>query len=217
MKISIPIHQASSLAGSQRPRPALYFGRLMAPAQVDAAIACYPEAVRNELAGHWALCGDVCPEMFAGLQAAHDEHGLHERITAFSTPAGGSYAVLMQQRQGFQHRFLLPLFEPKVAAFLDAMARGTLAISLANNDGADALVWRSRIGAHELLALQVFAMPLAQTVREQVMMEYFRVVKDMTEPARIPPAPQSKAVHHVSLTILMPEETLRQCDKRLMS
>lgn len=92
-----------------------------------------------------------------------------------------------------------------------------MAISLANNDGADALVWSSRIKAHELLALQVFAMPLSQAVREQVMMEYFRVVKDMTEPARIPPARQGEDVHHVSLTILMPEETLRQCDKRLMS
>lgn len=216
MKITIPIQRASSSAGSQRPRPALYFGRLMTPAQVNAAMACYPEAVRNELAGHWTLCGDVCPEMFAGLQAAHGEHGLHERITAFSTPAGGSYAVLMQQRQGFQHRFLLPLFEPKVAAFLAAMVRGTLAISLANNDGADALVWRSRIKAHELLALQLFSMPLSQAVREQVVMEYFRVVKDMTEPARIPPARQGEAVHHVSLTIVMPEETLKQCDKRLM-
>lgn len=216
MKITIPIHRASSSAGSQRPRPALYFGRLMTPAQVNAAMASYPEAVRNELAGHWTLCGDVCTKMFAGLQAAHGEHGLHERITAFSTPAGGSYAVLMQQRQGFQHRFLLPLFEPKIAAFLAAMVRGTLAISLANNDGVDALVWRSRIKAPELLALRVFAMPLPPAVREQVVMEYFRVVKDMTEPARIPPAPQGEAVHHVSLTILMPEETLRQCDKHLM-
>lgn len=182
----------------------------MAPAQVNAAIASYPETVRNELAGHWTLCGDVCTEMFAGLQAAHGEHGLHERITAFSTPAGGRYAVLAQQSQGFQHRFLLPLFEPKVAAFLAATAQGTLAISLANDDAADALVWRSRIAASELLALRAFSTPLPQAVREQVAREHLRVVWQMTELAQIAPAPHTEAVHHVSLTILIPEETLKK-------
>jgi hypothetical protein len=216
MKITIPIQQLSASTGSKRPQPALYFGRLMTPAQVNAAMASHPDAVRKELFGHWTLCGDVQTEMFLRLQARHCEHDMQERITAFSTPAGGSYAVLTQQRQGFQHRFLLPLFEPKIGAFLADMTQGALAYSLANNDAADAVVWRSRFGAPELLPLQVFAMPLSQAVREQVVVEYFRVIKAMSKLEQIPSATQGEVVHHVSLTILMPEETLGQCDKRLM-
>jgi hypothetical protein len=59
-------------------------------------------------------------------------------------------------------------------------------------------------------------MPLSQAVREQVVVEYFRVIKAMSKLEQIPSATQGEVVHHVSLTILMPEETLGQCDKRLM-
>lgn len=215
MKINIPRQKSSGAAGGKGLHPALYVGRLMAPAQVKAATASYSEVLQNKVAGHWTLCGDVQTEMFVRLPVG-DCYDMQERFTSFSTPAGGSYAVLSQQCQGFQHRFLLPLFEPQVGAFLASMAQSALVISLANNDGVEAVVWRSRIGAPELLARQAFTTPLSPAVREPVVVEFFRVVREMSELAKLPSAIPDEVVHHVSLTILMPEETLRQCDKRLL-
>ena len=53
-------------------------------------------------------------------------------------------------------------------------------------------------------------------VAEQVVIGVVPGGLEMAALARRPPTLLGEAVHYASATILMPEETLRLCDKRLM-
>ena len=62
-----------------------------------------------------------------------------------------------------------------------------------------------------------YSVTLAVTwVAEQVVIGVVPGGLEMVALARRPPALLGEAVHYASVTILMPEETLRLCDKRLM-
>ncbi len=215
MKNDIQTGEAFDATYKAKIMPGVYAGRLMSPEEVNAAIGTQPDQVIQEVVGCWTLCGDVSTGMFSALRAASVLRGATERVTAFLSPAGAGYAVLTQQLQGFQHRFLLPLFEPRIIAFVAAMNRDSLVYSLGNDDDAEALVWRSTFGARDLLPLQAFCSPLAAESQGKVILEWARVVKTMTALKQVPSTTLGDVVHHVDLTILTPDDTLMACTRGL--
>lgn len=204
-------HSTPGVTDPTEPWPGVCMGRLMRPEEVVLALASRPEAVRSAVGGSWTLCGELSRQVFSWLQTSGLCGRALERLTAFVSPAGGTYAVLTQQAEAFQHRFLLPLYEPSVRAFVTEIGCSSLAYSLACARGSDALVWRSRIAARHILPLQTMAAPLAGRRQLEVMREYGLVVHQMTVPSQIPSLTAGKAVRDVSVTLLVPGETLRQC------
>lgn len=204
---------AEGLDSSGKILPGVYFGRLMRPDEVAAATSSQPDVVKSAVGQCWALCGDLSKEVFRWLEMSGLCQQAVERLTAFVSPAGGSYAVLTQQVAGFQHRFLLPLYEPSIRLCVTEMGRSSLAYSLGCDRGSEALVWRSRIAANGILPLQALSAPLRGHQQVEVMREYGLVVQQMTVPGQIPSITMGELVQHVSLTLLPPGETLLQCTK----
>ena len=215
MKNDIQAGEAFDLSYEAKRMPGVYAGRLMSPAEVNGAIGTQPDEVIQKVSSCWTLCGDVSRGMFSALRAASVLCGATERLTAYLSPAGAGYAVLTQQLQGFQHRFLLPLFEPRTASFVAAMSRDSLVYSLGNDDDVEALVWRSTFSARDVLPLQVFCSPLVAESRQEVILEWARVVKTMTALQQVPSTTLGEVVHHVDLTILTPDDTLAACTRGL--
>ena len=85
-------------------------GRVMRPEEVEESLADRP-AVRKVVGG-WYLCGDVLREMFDALVGKQGDCAM--QMTVFRGGSSGNYGLFAQQIDTFEHRFLLPLFEPSV-------------------------------------------------------------------------------------------------------
>lgn len=97
---------------------------------------------RRQVKGEWYLCGDVQSALFA-MMKAEIRDAVSVRLTAFNTPAGGSYAVVSHQLFGWAHRFILPLYEPDVGMFLLGMQRDEMGFMFGNNGATDAVLLHS--------------------------------------------------------------------------
>lgn len=147
-------------------------------------------------------------DLFAELAVKAEPRSVPERVTAFKSPAGGCYAVLTQQLRDAQHRFLLPLYERRIAGFISAMSLESLAYSLGNDDGHNAIVWRSNLGARELRPLGALCGSLSPGKQFAVMREWSKVVEAMTMPDQIPSTTVGQLVRRVCVSILAPEDAL---------
>ena len=186
------------------PSVSLYIARLMSPREVNKATASYPEFVRERVEGEWMLCGDVAEPMFERFLKERDRL-LPVRLTAYHTPAGGAYAAVTHQLGHFQHRFLVPLYEPSVAECLAAMGRDELVFLLGKNGETAAAVLNSPLTANEWLPLRTKTRALAPVAVRAVVCEFRTVASAMMDALQIPSLHQGETVQHVSLSVLMPE------------
>ena len=106
--------------------PGSFFpARIMDPSEIKTATKDYSSVVNAWTKGKWYLCGDVRSELFAVMKAEIRD-AVAVRLTAFDSPAGGSYAVVSHQLFGWAHRFVLPLYEPKVRELFLGLQRDEL-------------------------------------------------------------------------------------------
>lgn len=186
----------------------LYVARLMSPEEVYGATLSQPEYVRERVRNKWSLCGDVNDKTFDLLMKQADG-SLPLRITAYKTPAGAPYAVMTHQLAGgFQHRFLLPLYAPRVAKFLAAMDHDELGFLLGKNGEMAAVVLDYPLTAIELLPLRGMARALPHSKMPEVAGEFPRVVLTMLNLMQIPSLFHGETVQGVSLSVLVPDAAM---------
>lgn len=198
---AMPAHSTASNAKSS-----LYVARLMSPEEVYGATLAQPELVRERVRNKWSLCGDVNDKTF-DLLMKQEDGSLPLRITAYKTPAGAPYAVMTHQLAGgFQHRFLLPLYTPRVAKFLAAMEHDGLGFLLGKNGEMAAVVLNYPLTAIELLPLRGMARALPHSRLSEVTGEFPIVVMTMLNVLQVPSLFQGETVQDVSLSVLVPDE-----------
>lgn len=174
-------------------------GRLMAPTEVEAAVQS-----REVVPGHvgWYLCGDVNKSMFDAICKHNDSVGV--RLSAFLGPAGGAYAAITHQLGGMQHRFLLPLFEPTVIAYLNALERQPIQTMLGREGETAAMVLYNELPWRNIVPLvgmcqQNRKIPLAETLAEMT-----EATREACHPERIPSVYKGVALTEVSVSVIMP-------------
>lgn len=192
--------------GSQAP---FYPARLMTPAEVIEAIANNPPEVQERAKGKWHLCGDVSMPMFAVLTAAVREE-VAMRVDSFSTPAGARYGVVSHQVNGFVHRFLLPLYEPRVAEFVMAMRTGELAFLLGNDGEENALLVGPPVRGNGLAPLLSVVKPFPRAKLHDVLAELPKVINTVKQPSQVMSLRHPEPVIDVSLSVLLPTRALMQ-------
>lgn len=196
--------------GAEQPsaaRLAVHVARLMKPEEVVTATATYPPAFRERFWGRWSLCGDFSTEMFDSVQAAQSSL-LPMRLTAFGSPAGVFYGVISHQFEGHVHRFVLPLYEPRVRQLLECIHRENLMFMAGRSEGAEALVLDSPLepaGFGPLLALssEPTSSQLADALEELPL-----VIDRLRQPAQVPSPMPMEAVRHVEVSVLLPTQSL---------
>ena len=99
-------------------------------------------AVRKVVGG-WYLCGDVLREMFDALVGKQGDCAM--QMTVFRGGSSGNYGLFAQQIDTFEHRFLLPLFEPSVIQLLESLQDEPVQLSLGRQDEDAAVLIRQQL------------------------------------------------------------------------
>ena len=117
-------------------------GRLMSPKEVEEATEDYDHQTRQRVRGHWLLCGDCSQEMFDGI-ARQGEAALRYSLGVSQRGDDTKFLVITHQLGNAQHRFLVPMWDPRVSNLLEAFSLGQTSISLARKGDTQAVVLSS--------------------------------------------------------------------------
>jgi len=183
--------------------------RLINPLEVKTAIENRPPEVGSWANGKWYLCGDVRSEFFAMFKAEFRD-AIAVRLTAFSTPAGGHYAVVSHQLFGWAHRFVLPMYEPKVQEMLMEMQKAELGFIFGNEGAQDAVLTRSPLSRAAFAPLLAMSNSLPNNSALKVIAELPRVISAMNEPKQVPSLRRGEKVEDVSVSFVLPTEAMAQ-------
>ena len=183
--------------------------RLMDPMEVKTAIENRPPEVGSWTSGKWYLCGDVRSEFFAMFKAEFRD-AIAVRLTAFITPAGGHYAVVSHQLFGWAHRFVLPLYEPKVQEMLLEMQKAELGFLFGNEGAQDAVLTRSPLGRAAFAPLLAMTNPLPKESVLNVIAELPLVISAMNLPKQVPSLRRGEKVEDVSVSVVLPTQAMAQ-------
>lgn len=186
---------------------AFYPARIMDPSEVQHATLGRPSTVQAWTQGKWYVCGDVRSKLFGMLKAEHRDASA-VRLTAFNSPAGGSYAVLSHQILGLAHRFLLPLYEPKVEELLLGLQRAELGMLFGNEGKDDAVLLHCPLSALAFAPLLAMTSPLQKETLHDVIAELPMVISAMNQPKQVPSLRRGEFVTDVSVSVVMPSRAL---------
>ncbi|MDI1270536.1 MAG: hypothetical protein PSV40_15720 [Polaromonas sp.] len=188
--------------------PGSFFpARIMDPSEVQHATLGRPSAVQAWTNGKWYVCGDVRSKLFEMLNAEHRDASA-VRLTAFNSPAGGSYAVLSHQILGLAHRFLLPLYEPKVEELLLGLQRAELSMLFGNEGKDDAVLLHCPLSALAFAPLLAMTTPLPKETLHDVIAELPMVISAVNQPKQVPSLRRGEFVTDVSVSVVMPSRAL---------
>lgn len=176
--------------------------RLMNPQEIQEVLAARRGG--PNLRPGWCLCGDVAEDMFRLL--AGPGCALRLRLSGFFGPAQGSYAVLTQQVQDLQHRFLLPLYEPGVVDFLKALRLQPLQVMLAREGGELAVVGHQALEWRAVAPLVAMATPCKGADIPEVILEAAEAVRHTSGLDAIPSLIPEVAVRLTSVSYLSPSD-----------
>lgn len=193
--------------------PSFSAASLLSPGDVQAAVAKDLPGFCREVQGSWYLCGDVSDGMYERLveQTSRD---IAFRVSGIQTPVGAKYGIVSHQLGGHVHRFLLPLYEPRMGDFLLAVQKGRLAFQLGRHGSEEAVLLTPRVGLErEMLPLLALANPMPRELCKLALGELLVVVAEMGQSDRLPNL-LDEAVADVSVSVVLPVQTLAQFQKR---
>ena len=181
-----------------------YFARLMTPEEVAQATFKQPAQVRKKTLGHWLLAGDVCSEMFRLLKDVQGEI-FPMRITGFSSSDGAAYCTLVHQVRHFQHRFVMPLYDPAVRCFIEALSKSDgMIFSLGNDDGNEALLFPCPVRPNDFLPLLAMSSDASLDEQRNALKELQFMLPVIASPLLVPSLFGGVLVQHVSVSLLLP-------------
>jgi hypothetical protein len=107
---------------------------ILSPAEVEFAFRQFTLQEVSKIQGQWMLAGIASDELFASLESQNPKEVLAD-LSVHSIGSGAAYAVLTCQSGALQHRFVLPLYEPRVAELFASVKNQSFRIYF-ENDGA---------------------------------------------------------------------------------
>ena len=178
-------------------------GRLMSPNEVDEATEDYDHLTRLRVEGHWFLCGDCSQEMFDGI-ARHGEAALRYSLGVSQRGDDIKFLVVNHQLGNAQHRFLVPMWDPRVPNLVEALSQGQTSISLARKGDTQAVVLSLTADAPYALELRKHLdmfMPDPQRLQAllRAMPEWMETA---AEPEQFPNLIEGLAITDVSVSIV---------------
>jgi hypothetical protein len=186
-----------------------FTARVMNPTEVRAATESHPSPVGSWTSGRWYLCGDVQSELFAMFKTDFRD-ATSVRLTAFTTPAGATYAVVSHQVHGWAHRFVLPLHEPSVQAMLLGLQKAELGFLFGNEGAEDAVLLYSPLDGSAFAPLLARANSVPKEKFHDVMTELPRVIGAMKMPSQVPSLRSGVRVTDVSVSVVLPARAVMQ-------
>lgn len=176
--------------------------RLMSPEQVDQATQGYDYLTRQRLRGHWSLCGDCSQEMFDNIARLRNV-ALRHSLGVFQRSDGTKFLVVTHQLGSAQHRFLVPMWDPRVPDFLDAVSSGLYSISLARKGDTQAVVLSADADVPLAIELRKHLMPMPDPKQLQSLLRALpQFMQTVATPVAFPNLQEGLAITDVSVSIV---------------
>ena len=102
---------------------------IFSPAEVEFSFRDFTDEARARIRGRWMLAGAVNDELYSSLEI-NDGADIAAQVVILPAPSGATYTVLTCQLGEMQHRFVLPMYEPRVVELLTNAMRKPLSIYL---------------------------------------------------------------------------------------
>ena len=177
-------------------------GRLMSPKEVEEATEDYDHQTRQRVRGHWLLCGDCSQEMFDNIAQLRNV-ALRHSLGVFQRNDGTKFLVVTHQLGSAQHRFLVPMWDPRVPDFLDAVSSGRYSISLARKGDTQAVVLSSDADAPLAIELRKHLMPMPDAQQLQSLLRALpQFMETVATPEEFPNLQEGLAITDVSVSIV---------------
>jgi hypothetical protein len=178
-------------------------GRLMSPEEVEEATEDHDQRTRQRVRGHWFLCGDCSQDMFDDIVRQGDV-ALRHSLGVFQRGDGTKFLVVTHQLRNAQHRFLVPMWDPRVPDLLDAVSLGRYSISLARKGDTQALVLSAAANAPLAAGLRKHLdMPMPDRQQLQRLLQALpKLMETAAEPENFPELIEGVAVTDVSLSVV---------------
>lgn len=191
------------LQPSMKKNPRLHTAVLLNPVEVDVVSRDYPAEARLEVCGRWMLIGAVHPATYSAFKA-NAGGDIKADMTVFPTPSGAVAALLSCQLEARQHRFVLPLFESKVAKVLVAATKGALNIYLeCTGAPSEGMLYECPLPPECLLPAQAMCRQIDVQKREDFIAEFPSIISEALA-LDLVPSLNADAVRDVDVSILLP-------------
>lgn len=176
--------------------------RLMSPEEVEEATEDHDQRTRQRVRGHWFLCGDCSQEMFDNIAQLRNV-ALRHSLGVFQRNDGTKFLVVTHQLGSAQHRFLVPMWDPRVPDFLDAVSSGRYSISLARKGDTQAVVLSADADAPLAIELRKHLMPMPDPQQLQSLLRALpHFMETVATPEEFPNLQEGLAITDVSVSIV---------------
>ena len=176
-------------------------GRLMSPNEVEEATEGYDPHVRSRIRGHWSLCGDCSQEMFDGI-ARLGAAALRYSVGVSQRGDDTKFLVITHQLGNAQHRFLVPMWDPRVPNLLEAFSQGQTSISLARKGDTRAVVLPTAADAPMAQRLRNHLHVPEQQQIQALLQTLPALIEQAAQPQRIPTLVEGQDISDVSVSIV---------------
>jgi hypothetical protein len=177
--------------------------RLMSPEEVEEATEDHDQRTRQRVRGHWFLCGDCSQEMFDDIVRQGDAT-LRHALGVIQRDDGTKFLVVTHQLGNAQHRFLVPMWDPRVPDLLDAVSLGRYSISLARKGDTQALVLSAAANAPLSKELRKHLdIPMPEPQQLQALLRALpQLMETAAEPEHFPNLEEGLVITDVSVSIV---------------
>lgn len=193
------------LKPSAKETPRLHTAVLFNPAEVDIAFKDYPSVARHKLRGLWMLVGAVNGEMYSAFKA-NAGNDVAAQLTVFPTPAGAVYGVVTCQLGAHQHRFVFPMFNPKVVQLLASATKESLNIYLESaGELREGMLYDCLLTPEQFMPARAMSRALDHRKQKDFVREFPSVISEMLA-LDLMPSLNSEEVCGVDVSVLMPQD-----------
>ena len=194
------------LEKSKKEKPQLHTAQLLSPQEVEMAFKDDTEENRAQLRDHWLLTGAVHKEMYGALRTdAGREAGVG--LATLSTPSGATYAILCTQLHSRQHRHVLPLYEPKVAQFIESATREPFRMYIeGSGDDGTRMLYTCPLPGQYFLPIRRLCKSIDMTKRLDFIEELPALIERVTM-LTVVKSLKSSSLTEVDVSIVLPQQS----------
>jgi hypothetical protein len=191
-------------------------------ALLTSALLMRPEDVTEAMAGRqrkgaglegWFLCGDVSAPMFAAIVKEPAARDLN--VAAFTGDRAGNYVVFTQQLGMFQHRFLLPLFEPPVPEFLASLRMAPMQVAMGDAGEETAAVSAAHLPWEMIAPVEKLVQSVVDVDGEEVILGVPGIISKVCAIATLPALFGQPLVRDLSVSVMLPTHMLERVETSL--
>ncbi len=193
------------LKPSTKEKPRIHAADLLNPFEVEKCFDSQPANVRDALRGKWLLVGGVNEDSFSDLNAGDVRH-IRAHLQVIPTLSGAPYLVIIFQMEAFQHRFVLPMFDPRVHALLTDVISEPFNVNLeSTGNSLDSILYSVPLPPEYFITAKKVCQHVDQRRCKDYLDELPFFLRASSEPVLIPSL-NERLVEVVDVSILLPTQ-----------